>query len=155
MGYRERLTDDGFETFEATAEGILRFVATTRPEPPRSDVIAHARSLVREGKLSAADVEVLEAAGYQELSAATELDAVERAMREISEERPDLVEAPAGHRTLGDLDDDRDAAYWRAVDERAARIRAGSACGSAAPRLREPRPGRREGYVRAGGDRTL
>jgi hypothetical protein len=44
-------------------------------------------------------------------------------MREIREERPDLMEAPAGHETLADLDENLDSAYWRAVEERAALIR--------------------------------
>lgn len=123
MSARDRLTADGFDVFPPTADGILAWVKTTSPVPPRHDVIAHARRLAREGVLPAAEVERLAAAGYEELAAAPEADPVERAMREVREERPELVEAPAGHRDLGDLDEDLDAAYWRAVEERAAEIR--------------------------------
>lgn len=117
------MTSDDFEVFPPTADGILAWVKTTRPAPPRHDVIAHARRLAREGLLPAAEVERLAAAGYEELAAAPEADPVERAMREVREERPELVETPAGHRDLGDLNEHLDAAYWHAVEERAAQIR--------------------------------
>lgn len=124
MSARDRLTSDGFDLFPPTADGILAWLKTTQPAPARQDVIAHARSLARDGLLSAVEVELLAAAGYSELAAAPEDDPVERAMREVREERPDLVEAPVGQRDLGDLDENLDAAYWQAVEERAALIRA-------------------------------
>lgn len=42
------------------------------------------------------------------------------AMREVAEERPDLIEAPAGHEGLAEVDEDLDAAYWAEVERRAA-----------------------------------
>lgn len=61
------LREEAGEVFEATAEGILRFVATTRPTPAREDVIAHVRTLVDEGALDAPHVDLLIDAGFVEL----------------------------------------------------------------------------------------
>ena len=55
------------EVFEATAEGILRFVATTRPTPDREAVVEHIRTLVDEGLLDEPHVDRLISAGFDEL----------------------------------------------------------------------------------------
>lgn len=65
-GQYERMSGDG-EIFPATADGILRWVATTRPQPPRADVVAHVRTLVDDVLFPEREVEQLIAAGYAEL----------------------------------------------------------------------------------------
>jgi hypothetical protein len=65
-GAYERLTDDGFEIFDATAAGILAWVETTRPRPPRDAVVSHVLDLRRRGILPAADLAALRVA-YPEL----------------------------------------------------------------------------------------
>jgi hypothetical protein len=62
-----KLAEQSGEVFEATAEGILRFVATTKPTPDRQDIIAHVRTLVDEGVLDERNVDRLIGAGYVEL----------------------------------------------------------------------------------------
>lgn len=64
MSITDHLTDDGFEVFEPTAEGILRWVETTRPTPAQTDVAAHLSRLVDDGLLSEADQRRLATAGY-------------------------------------------------------------------------------------------
>jgi len=61
------LTDDAFDVFPPTAAGVLAFVATTRPEPLRADVLAHIRRLAESGVMLPAEVEKLAAAGYPEV----------------------------------------------------------------------------------------
>jgi hypothetical protein len=65
-----RLTVDGFELFAPNADGILRWVETTRPTPPREAVVEHVRWLLREHRIADAEVRRLAAAGYRELAAA-------------------------------------------------------------------------------------
>lgn len=64
---RRRFHDAGFEVFPADTAGILAWARTTRPEPPREAVIAHARDLIDAGRLSERDRRALVAAGYLEL----------------------------------------------------------------------------------------
>jgi hypothetical protein len=68
-GAAQRLKVDGFELFAPNAEGILRWVETTRPSPPREAVVEHVRWLLREHLVADEDVRRLAAAGYPELAA--------------------------------------------------------------------------------------
>ena len=54
-----RLTEDGFEVFPVTADGILRWATTTDPPPPRDAVVSHVADLRRRGILADADLAAL------------------------------------------------------------------------------------------------
>jgi hypothetical protein len=60
----ERGFDGTFEVFDPTAEGVLAWVRTTRPTPPREDVAAHVAWLSERGLLADHDLRRLAAAGY-------------------------------------------------------------------------------------------
>lgn len=59
---------EGGEVFPPTAEGVLAWVRTTRPEPPREDVVEYVRWVVSEGHMTDEDVRSLIRAGYHELA---------------------------------------------------------------------------------------
>lgn len=67
-GQRQRLGTSGFEVFEPTAEGVLAWVKSTRPVPPREKVIEHVRTLIDEGLLPDAERRKLVRKGYRELA---------------------------------------------------------------------------------------
>jgi hypothetical protein len=62
-----RLTEDGFEVFPVTADGILRWALLTDPPPSRDAVVSHVADLRRRGILSDADLAAL-AHPYPELA---------------------------------------------------------------------------------------
>jgi hypothetical protein len=58
-GAVDRLTGDGFELFPPDAEGILRWIDTTRPSPSREDVLGHVRWLIQAGALPPREIQRL------------------------------------------------------------------------------------------------